>query len=320
MTDKLKLQPKIDIGDILETFDKKIQEKKEKLGLTLVGGGAKGRWQAGFIYRLWEVGLLPRIEILTGTSVGGLNSLLTSRFINTPEKILETWENINKNEHIYKGSVPSGIVGWMNFIMTFKFLRSTELLDISPLRGIVNKIFEPRLRSKDLPIPVFTCTSDLIEGKQVIMGEEDLCTDMALTTCAIPVLFPMYNARYADGGLMNNEPFDVAMDKGATKIIGLFCEPEEMPKEPKIGNMLDIALRCFSIIYSASELKTWNAVKAKQDLNLAKGGDQVEFALFYPSSTTFGLVDFTHTELMQNGYDDACKYLTREKVEQLLLS
>lgn len=320
MTDKLKLQPGIDIKDALAQFDEKIKAGKEKLALTLVGGGAKGRWQAGFIYRLWEVGLLSRLELLTGTSVGGLNSLLTSRFINTPEKILDTWININKNEHIYKGSIPDGIFGWLNFLLTFKFLRSTELLDIAPLREIVNNIFGPRLRAMDLAIPVFTCTSDLIEGKQVIMGEQDLCMDMALTTCAIPVLFPMYNSRYADGGLMDNEPFDVAMDNGATKIIGLFCEPEEVPKKTKITNMLDIALRCFDIIYSASELKTWNAVKAKQDLNLAKGGDQVEFALFYPSSTTFNLIDFTHTELMQNGYDDACKYLTKEKVEQLLLS
>lgn len=320
MTQYLKSYPMENINDILVSFDERVKAGKEKLALTLVGGGAKGRWQAGFIYRLWEMGILSRIQLLTGTSVGGLNSLITSRFINTPDKILETWANINKNEHIYKGSVPSGVIGWTKFILSFQFLRTTQLLDITPLRALVDTIFDPRLRSKDLPVLVFTCTADLIEGRQVVMGEDDLTQQMALATCAIPVLFPMYNGRYVDGGLMDNEPFDVAIDKGATKIIGLFCEPEKTPTVPKIGNMLDIALRCFNIIYSSSELKMWNSVKAKQDLAKALGGEQIEFALFYPSCDTGNLIDFTTIDLMQKGYDDAVKYMTREKIKELLLT
>lgn len=321
MTTKLlKLQPTIDVTDILAQFDQKVKVGKEKFGIVMVGGGAKGRWQAGFNYRLAELGLLQRAQVFVGTSVGGLNSLITARYINEPDKILEVWNDINANNKIYNGTLPQGWLGLSKFILSFQFLRSRNLLTVEPLISIVAKHFGSTMKAKDLPVETYTCTADIFEGRQVVMGGDAYIKDMALSTCAIPVAFPMYNDRYIDGGVFDNEPFDVATQKGATKILGLFCEPEKTPSEPKLSNMLDIALRCFNIIYASNELKMWNAVKAKQDFAKATGGEQIEFDLYYPQKSTGSVLNFANVEVMQQGYDDACKYVTREKLTQFLLS
>jgi len=319
-TTLLKLKPLINVDDILAQFDEKVKAGKEKFGIVMVGGGAKGRWQAGFNYRLAELGLLQRSQMFVGTSVGGLNSLITSRYINQPEKILEVWNDIDSNKKIYNGTLPSGILGISKFILSFQFLRSRNLLTVEPLASIVAKHFGSTMRGKDLPVETYTCTADIFEGRQVVMGGENFIKDMALSTCAIPVAFPLYNDRYIDGGVFDNEPFDIAAQKGLTKILGLFCEPEEVPSEPKLNNMLDIALRCFNIIYASNELKMWNSVKAKQEMNKAIGGEQIEFDLFYPSKPTGSVLNFANVEVMQQGYDDACKYVTREKLIAFLLS
>jgi len=316
----LKLQPKIQVDDILAAFDAKAKGGKEKLALTMVGGGAKGRWQAGFNYRLYELGLLSRIQLFGGTSVGGLNSVITSKYQNDPDKILEVWDSIDSNAKIYNGSLPSGVWGISKFILSFQFLRSRNLLTVEPLTAIIEKIFGSTMKMKDFATPTYTCTGDIYVGSQVVMDDEAFVKDAALSTCAIPIAFPIYADRYVDGGVFDNEPFDITVQKGGTKIIGLFCEPESSSTTVTLKNMIDVAMRCFNMIYATNELRMWNKVKAQQDLNKATGGEQVEFALFYPQQSTGDVLNFANKPVMQQGYDDACKFLTREKLQEFLLS
>lgn len=52
----------------------------EKIGLVLSGGGAKGAYEVGVYKALEEMGVLPYIDAIAGTSVGALNAaLLESR-------------------------------------------------------------------------------------------------------------------------------------------------------------------------------------------------------------------------------------------------
>lgn len=63
-------------------------------GLFLQGGGAKGAFQAGVIYGLYEEGL--SFDVLSGTSIGAINSYFI--YTGNIEKLKEIWTNINIDE------------------------------------------------------------------------------------------------------------------------------------------------------------------------------------------------------------------------------
>ena len=63
-----------------------------KLGLCLPGGGAKGAFQAGVIYGLYEKGL--DFDVLAGTSIGAINGYYI--YTGNVGKLKEMWINIQK--------------------------------------------------------------------------------------------------------------------------------------------------------------------------------------------------------------------------------
>ena len=48
---------------------------KYKIGLVLGGGGAKGAYQVGVLKALKEYKLLKHVKMVSGTSIGALNSI-----------------------------------------------------------------------------------------------------------------------------------------------------------------------------------------------------------------------------------------------------
>lgn len=93
-----------------------------KLGMCLVGGGAKGAFQGGVIKRLYENNVIP--EILTGTSIGAMNSCF---MINGCYKELEIfWNNMEFNQNKSKP-------GWV-------IDNSAIIDDLSKLSGEENRI------------------------------------------------------------------------------------------------------------------------------------------------------------------------------------
>ncbi|EOC99472.1 patatin-like phospholipase family protein [Caldisalinibacter kiritimatiensis] len=70
-------------------------------GIYLQGGGAKGAFQAGVVYRLHEKGV--KFNVLAGTSIGAINGyyIYTDNF----EKLKETWTNIEPGDEKISGKV-----------------------------------------------------------------------------------------------------------------------------------------------------------------------------------------------------------------------
>lgn len=61
-----------------------------KIGLCLAGGGAKGAFQAGVIYGLYERGL--DFDVISGTSIGAINGYYI--YTKNVNKLKEMWINI----------------------------------------------------------------------------------------------------------------------------------------------------------------------------------------------------------------------------------
>lgn len=53
-------------------------DQNTKIGLVLSGGGTKGAYQAGVYKAMEELGLIPHIKAIAGTSIGSFNALLFS--------------------------------------------------------------------------------------------------------------------------------------------------------------------------------------------------------------------------------------------------
>lgn len=71
--------------------------KKQKIGVVLAGGGAKGAYEVGFIRALSEFGIEP--DVIAGTSIGALNGCLYASLKNTQDtyKILKkVWNRLKK--------------------------------------------------------------------------------------------------------------------------------------------------------------------------------------------------------------------------------
>ena len=74
----------------------KLKDRKQKIGLVLGGGGAKGAYQAGVLKALKEANILPYVTHVSANSIGSINALMV-----VDEKIegcAEVWKTISKKE------------------------------------------------------------------------------------------------------------------------------------------------------------------------------------------------------------------------------
>ncbi len=294
----------------------------EKVGLCLGGGGAKGAWQAGFLARMEEVGALKFVDIIAGTSVGGLNSLILGRYWsgNGPGRALaNVWRGIRGNSDIYNGTVPDGFLSGAWALIRGK-LNGPSFLDVSPLEAMCKKHL---LGYSKFPIPVYVMTTSYQSKQKVVMGPGTQADFMARATSAVPVMFPAYAGDYMDGACRDNVPFDFLLENGVTKLVVLYCDPDAS----KVGfssakaTSLTTGTAAIEALYNVQEEVAYRELENMGKIRELSGLDPIEVAHFYPSQPTGSLLQFTESgRLLQQGYDDACTYLTPDKVKAFLKS
>jgi NTE family protein len=110
----------------------------------------------------------------------------------------------------------------------------------------------PARRFEDLKLPLTVVATDLDTGESVLLEQGDLI-QAVLASVAIPGLLPPVDSegrQLIDGAVSNNMPVDVAMQQGATVILGIRCRCEETRREPVHG-IVNILTRSFDITDSA---------------------------------------------------------------------
>ncbi|MCP4138143.1 MAG: patatin-like phospholipase family protein [bacterium] len=73
---------------------------KNKIGLVLSGGGAKGAYQIGVFQALRELEINKLVRTVSGTSIGALNGALF--ILNDPKIWEKTWKDANFSNFLYK--------------------------------------------------------------------------------------------------------------------------------------------------------------------------------------------------------------------------
>lgn len=219
------------------------QTEKPKVVLVLSGGGAKGLAHIATLQTLDSLGIVP--DLIIGTSMGSVvGGLYATGY--SGDSIAAIAKKINWNK-ILGGSISLRNVSVEEKGQFKKYLAEIDLIKGKPkvdsailndqkLRELFSLLTFPVLEIKDfndLPIPFRSMTTDIVNGKEVILDSGSIGLAMR-ASMSIPGVFspvPYKNTLLVDGGILNNFAVDVAINMGGDIIIGSDVGGGMQPKE-----------------------------------------------------------------------------------------
>src|SRR5579862_2851320 len=219
------------------------------VGLVLQGGGALGLAHVGVITWL-EEHHIP-VNYVAGTSMGGLVGGVYATGRNAAE-VREVVKSINwdqvmsgqtpfddlsfrrKEDHRdYPNSLEFGLRKGLQFPEGFNSGQQVSLiLDQVALPYSDIKSFD------DLPIPFACVATDLVSGKPKVFRSGSLSLALR-STMSLPGIFTPVRTKdaiYADGGLLENIPIDVAKQMGAGVTLGVHLEEAPLPPDASLSS------------------------------------------------------------------------------------
>lgn len=184
--------------------------KRPKTALILGGGGSRGAVGVGLYRALVELGI--RIDLIVSSSIGAVNGALIAAGL-SPEELEDNWKALRSRDVL--GS-------------RLQFLRlltgAASVFSNRSLRDLLRRQL-PVHSFSELQTPLAIVTTDLETGETVVLTEGDLI-EAILASTALPGFFPPISwqgRRLVDGGLSNNVPIDLAIERGAERVIGMLC-------------------------------------------------------------------------------------------------
>lgn len=208
------------------------QEKKPKVALVLSGGGAKGIAHIPVLQALDSLGIVP--DLIVGTSmgsvVGGLYAMGYSG--NDIAEIADkaNWDVLLGGTELLSNVSVEEKSEFNRYLIDLDIKKGipmikSSLLNDQNLREFLSTLTYPVYNVNNfdnLSIPFRAVATDIVYGKEVIIGEGSLRTAMR-ASMSIPGIFkpvPYKNTLLVDGGILDNFPTDIAKNMGADIIIG----------------------------------------------------------------------------------------------------
>ncbi len=238
------------------------------IGLVLQGGGALGLAHVGVITWL-EEHHIP-VNYVAGTSMGGLVGGVYSTGRNAAElrDVVNgiNWDQVmagqtpftdlsyrqKEDARDYPNSMEFGIRKGIQFPEGFNSGQQVSL--------ILDQVALPYSEIKsfnDLPIPFACVATDLVSGRPKVFRSGSLSLALR-STMSLPGIFTPVRTKdaiYADGGLLQNIPVEVAKQMGAD--ITLAVHLAEAPLRPDANlSSFGVLGQSISVMISANELKS----------------------------------------------------------------
>jgi NTE family protein len=109
----------------------------------------------------------------------------------------------------------------------------------------------------DLPIPFACVATDLQSGKEYVFRSGPLAVALRSTMSLPGVFTPVRSGDhiYADGGLLNNIPINVAREMGAEVVLGIHLEVAPLDPEKPLSTSA-VLRRSISVVVAANELRS----------------------------------------------------------------
>jgi NTE family protein len=223
-----------------------------RTAMILSGGGARGAYEVGVLRYIFDDftrirGAPPRVDILSGTSVGAINACYLAAHLADPvlgmRRLVELWSGLELARVLGFGvrqmvGLPRVLWGGQD---------GSGLFDVRPMAELVQREISWRavtrcLRRRQLRALSVSCT-EVSTGRTVVFMQtapdtvipstspprtlyraDRIGPQHALASAAIPLLFPparIDNELYLDGGLRQNTPIAPALRLGATHVFAI---------------------------------------------------------------------------------------------------
>jgi NTE family protein len=230
-----------------------VPPKDRKYAMILSGGGARGAYEVGVLWYIFdEFARLrrkaPKVDILCGTSVGAINACyLAAHMSDTAlgmRRLVHLWSELELAKVLGFGmrqvlSLPKLVMGGGG--------EGTGIFDVRPMAELVQREISWRalsrtLRRRKLRALTVSCT-EVATGRTVVFIQtaphlvisqaapprtlfrlDHIGPHHALASAAIPMLFPpvrIDSELYLDGGLRQNTPIAPALRLGATHVFAI---------------------------------------------------------------------------------------------------
>lgn len=248
-----------------------IKAMKNRPGLALGGGGARGCYEIGAWKALEELNL--HFDCVAGTSIGALVGVMYVQgslqqmedFVRTlvPSDIAK--DLFDMPEHL------SGLIENHKEIGSFlnQYIFSREGMNISPLKDVLHRMFRYSIFMQS-PIDYACMTYNLSTHRgeayfKQQMNEQDAeSIILASASCypAFPVL-KMNGQEYIDGGYSDNVPVDLALKMGADAVLAIDVQGPGItrPLDPSWNVLL---VKPMLSLGSFLDFSTANGMKAMQ--------------------------------------------------------
>jgi NTE family protein len=275
---------------------------RPKVGLVLEGGGALGLAHIGVITWL-EEHHIP-VSYVAGTSMGGLvggvyatgrspaevRELVSSIPWNTVLRGQIPFKNMTfrrkEDDYFYPGSLEFGLKKGLQFPEGFNSGQEVQF--------ILDRVALPysTMRSFDqLPIPFGCVATDLITNKPYVFRSGSLATALR-STMSLPGIFSPVHADgqiFADGGLIDNLPVDVAKQMGADIVLAIHLDTQPMSPTESLSSF-GVLGRSISVVVAANEMRSMEQADLLVSVPLAK----------------YSAMDYSAADaIIQAGYDAA---------------
>jgi NTE family protein len=273
-----------------------------KIGLVLQGGGALGLAHVGVITWL-EENHIP-VAYIAGTSMGGLVGGVYATGHNAAEmrQIVNSinWDEVlspftpfedlsfrrKEDARDYPNSLEFGIHKGIQFPGGLNSGQQVVL--------VLDKIAAPYSEIKsfnDLPTPFACVATDLVTNRPKVFRSGSLALALR-STMSLPGIFTPVrtsDAIYADGGLLQNIPIEVAKDMGADLLLGVHLAEAPIKPDAPLSSFAVLG-DSISVMINANELRSMELADILISVPLQK----------------YGALDFDKAdEIIKIGYDAA---------------
>ena len=195
---------------------------KKEYGLVLAGGGIKGVFQVGVWKALQELGI--NIKAIAGASIGAINGALFlqddfSATVKLYEKI--KIDNIMKVEGVDEEKNIFDLSNIFNLVANY---RKQKGIDNTPLREMIRQNIDmDKLYNSEIDFGLVTYSVKNGEPLEKFKNEipKEKMEDYLLASSCFPIFKPQNidGEEYFDGGLYDNTPSNMLIEKGYKNII-----------------------------------------------------------------------------------------------------
>lgn len=186
-----------------------------RYGIVLGGGGAKGAYEIGVWKAIRELKLV--IDVVVGTSVGALNGAIMVQ--GDYDVALELWNDLDRSKIInFAQSIEPNKTSLISIARAIKKSIIDGGMDVTPLKELLIKVIdEDKIRRSEMDFGIVTFS--LSDFKPVRLFKKDIPEGMLIDYLLASACFPTFrpqrieNKRYIDGGVYDNIPISLILEK-----------------------------------------------------------------------------------------------------------